>query len=121
MNKIGKSRCEEGNDVSQAQRSGPLLLVFYKLLNPLRTFLLVRTARAPSLLLVGGCAGLSCAPLLGGRRREIGARASTKREERGSFLPLLQSPKKERGEEESNRCKSAKCKEFANWPQVHKK
>ena len=27
MNKIGKARCEEGNDVSQAQRSGPLLLV----------------------------------------------------------------------------------------------
>ncbi len=30
MNKIGKSRCEEGNDVSQAQRNGPLLLVFFK-------------------------------------------------------------------------------------------
>ncbi len=28
MNNIGKSRCEKGNDVSQAQRSGPLLLVF---------------------------------------------------------------------------------------------
>ncbi len=29
MNQTGKSRCEEGNDVSQAQRSGPLLLVFF--------------------------------------------------------------------------------------------
>ncbi len=30
MNNIGKSRCEEGNNVSQAQRSGPLLLVILK-------------------------------------------------------------------------------------------
>ncbi len=27
INNIGKSRCEEGNVVSRAQRSGPLLLV----------------------------------------------------------------------------------------------
>ncbi len=30
MDNIGKSRCEEENDVSQSQRSGPLLLVEIK-------------------------------------------------------------------------------------------